>query len=99
MDQSALETGNIPQAWSSFISLSSARGPEGLREMGSIFPPGTELWLDWGITHFPSSVGRCSLANDYSKPKDSCTPGILQAPNPRAFLFASSDAWLSGPPH
>lgn len=36
--------------------------------MGSIFPPGTELWLDWDIIQFPSSGGRCSLTKDSSKP-------------------------------
>lgn len=64
--------------------------------MGSICPPGTELWLHWGNAHFPSSDGRYFSANGSSKPKDSHTPGTVQAPDPRVFQLAGSVAWLSG---
>lgn len=82
IDQSALGTGTIPQAPSSFISLSCARGPEGLREMGSIFSPGTELWLARGHRHFPFSCGtRSWLTTPQSQrtpaPWGSCSLGLL----------------------
>lgn len=64
--------------------------------MGSIYSLGTELWLALGHGQLSVLCWWMLLAPDSSKPKNSHTTGILQALDPRAFVFAGSGVRWSG---